>query len=591
MKRNRVARAAENSAPTAIQSANTNKRQRDERSIANERLPLSELFGNQNNVTAFPTSISKGAESVIPVSAGSLQFADSLYSDGSEVLHLSPSLPSSTQGVQNAKAAFREALVNESGCPTGRQKQFDELMTIINSCRETSQGKAIYVSGLPGTGKSLTIRQVVESQKRASTQMPVLLVYVNCMTATTAEELHNSVCQELLKAAVVAGVLSKTETATIGRETSSKTKAPDVRLIELVKNCCKPRGKKNSCSALQQRSLPILVLDEIDSLLAKSSSAVKQMFQLPLLPGCASILFAIANSLDLTERHLPELQQQGFKPHHCIFPAYTKTQLFDIVQNQLSRLPHGSQAIDGRAIEMCARAVAANSGDVRQATRICILALDLAAGNFDSNSANLMLGPIVTPREMSQALSRLASSQSSGSSLASSVKSLPIQQQLALFTVVKATETTRAAAAVSVASTSHLLRSSSKRPATKKRKMASSLVLESPPVTAAGSVSPPTPCSTSSSQSALSSTGNCKNLVGAFVPDLYRDYVSNCRQLMMQPVSQHEFSSMCDLLSQVGLLQMIKAHTTASARVMSRISVADIAAILRDAPAFRTMFP
>jgi cell division control protein 6 len=107
----------------------------------------------------------------------------------------------------------------------------------------------------------------------------------------------------------------------------------------------------------------------------------------------------VANSIDLCERTLPYLEQNNCKPEHVHFSAYDKDQLVQLLLHQLqaahtsssndSAVEHGDDCnaeaehrvkagkrdwkvglqqveLDAGAIEMCARKVAAVSGDARK---------------------------------------------------------------------------------------------------------------------------------------------------------------------------------------------------------------------------------
>ncbi len=73
------------------------------------------------------------------------------------------------------------------------------------------------------------------------------------------------------------------------------------------------------------------------------------------LPGSRLVLVAVANSLDLTERRLPELHARGCRPQLLQFPAYSRGQILSILQQRLNTLP--GPVFATKALEFCARKV------------------------------------------------------------------------------------------------------------------------------------------------------------------------------------------------------------------------------------------
>lgn len=97
----------------------------------------------------------------------------------------------------------------------------------------------------------------------------------------------------------------------------------------------------SSSNVPQHTSLPphIVVLDEIDNIAKKSLSDLVQLFKLPHQPGVSVLVVGIANSIDLTERALPELRLQLVTPRLVTFNAYTAQQLGAILDTIVQQMP------------------------------------------------------------------------------------------------------------------------------------------------------------------------------------------------------------------------------------------------------------
>jgi Cdc6-like AAA superfamily ATPase len=97
-------------------------------------------------------------------------------------------------------------------------------------------------------------------------------------------------------------------------------------------------NSSSSSSNLQQPP-HIVVLDEIDNIAKHSLPGMVQLFKLPYTPGVSVMVVGIANSIDLTERTLPELRLQLVTPRLITFSAYTAQQLAAILERVLDQLP------------------------------------------------------------------------------------------------------------------------------------------------------------------------------------------------------------------------------------------------------------
>ncbi|GMY27210.1 cell division control protein 6 homolog B-like, partial [Fagus crenata] len=77
----------------------------------------------------------------------------------------------------------------------------------------------------------------------------------------------------------------------------------------------------------------------------------------------------IANAIDLVDYFLPRLQSLNCKPMVVTFRAYSKDQIHKMLHERLMELPY--TVFQPQALELCARKVAAASGDMRKALCVC----------------------------------------------------------------------------------------------------------------------------------------------------------------------------------------------------------------------------
>jgi Cdc6-like AAA superfamily ATPase len=172
-----------------------------------------------------------------------------------------------------------------------------------------------------------------------------------------------------------------------------------------------------------------LVLDEVDYL---SQRLLYDVFELPTLPATRLAVVGIANRLDLPLKVLPLLQATNRAPRVVTFRPYTAAELTAIVHARLADAGVDAD-LHAVAISLAAKKVASMSGDARRMLDVCREAM-LALEAGDDVSA---IGAV------SQILARGGRS----SAAADTVRTLPVQHQLALCCVANEEKRMAAAAA------------------------------------------------------------------------------------------------------------------------------------------------
>lgn len=119
----------------------------------------------------------------------------------------------------------------------------------------------------------------------------------------------------------------------------------------------KASSKASSGSTPQVPAPHIVVLDEVDNIAKKSLPDLVQLFRLPHEPGVRLLLVGIANSIDLTERTLPELRLALVTPRLLTFNAYSAAQLGAILDAVAQQMPcrwgEGGGSVGGREGVCC----------------------------------------------------------------------------------------------------------------------------------------------------------------------------------------------------------------------------------------------
>ena len=235
------------------------------------------------------------------------------------------------------------------------------------SCRETERERikgflesaisrggsqlALYISGMPGTGKTATFYEVIRmlsAQQRKGKLPRFRFVEVNGLKLPNPEETYSVLAKLILN------------------DSSLKLSAA------------------KACQALEahfsshdpKREVCVLLIDEIDQLVTKKQQLLYNIFDWPQRPHAGLVVVGIANTMDLPERLLPRIQSR-LGEGRVMFAPYNRTQIEKIVEQRLQ----GIELFDPNAIGFTARKVAGLSGDVRRALQLCRRAVDMCKRN------------------------------------------------------------------------------------------------------------------------------------------------------------------------------------------------------------------
>ncbi|KAI7979247.1 hypothetical protein LOK49_Contig434G00005 [Camellia lanceoleosa] len=306
-------------------------------------------------------------------------------------------------------SAVKEAL-HVSSMPSMVVCRENEQKTVLEFCKqciEQEKAGSLYVCGCPGTGKSLSMERVNESlldwAKGAGFQPPDVLA-INCTSLTNTSEIFSK-------------ILGKNQPR---KKTNSATSALQ-HLQSLYSQKQQSTGMK----------MTLIIADELDYLITKDRAVLHDLFMLTTFPFSRCILIGIANAIDLADRFLPRLQSLNCKPMVVTFRAYSKDQIILILQQRLMALPY--TVFQPQALELCARKVAAASGDMRKALCICRNAIEMLEAELRDSACNLDFYNLqVRVNHMAVALSKTYRSP-----ILDTIQSLPQHQQIILCSAVK----------------------------------------------------------------------------------------------------------------------------------------------------------
>eukprot|EP00743_Colponemidia_sp_Colp-15_P003960 GILK01004271.1.p1 GENE.GILK01004271.1~~GILK01004271.1.p1 ORF type:complete len:468 (+),score=87.07 GILK01004271.1:97-1500(+) len=322
-------------------------------------------------------------------------------------------------------------LLHQSSVPaqiTGREQEKETISTFIQTSLRNRAAGSMYICGSPGTGKTASLEEIHKFLlgwiKQEKIQPAPKVIKLNGMTFTEPNKVYNKLFEDL-------GLSKKKKTGTV-KDTQTA----------IVKELCRAKDK--------QTPMNVVVIDEMDQLMTKDQSVLYQLFEWPSLPNSSLILIGIANSVDMTSSILPYLRTKRCEPILTIYKPYEKEDIARIIQERLSQIKSEQPIIEPLAIEMVARKVSKFSGDVRKALDICRRAIDTVSAEMRNQPT--VESMLLDDESMSMHASATAPSapvgtvtlkhvnnimaSAFGSPHVSTIKSLPLHQQICLCVAV-----------------------------------------------------------------------------------------------------------------------------------------------------------
>ncbi|KAK3004804.1 hypothetical protein RJ639_018430, partial [Escallonia herrerae] len=251
--------------------------------------------------------------------------------------------------IEKAKATLLLATLPKS-LPC-RNKETEEITAFIKEaiCNDQCLGRCLYVHGVPGTGKTMSVLAVMRnlrSEVDSGSIKPYCFVEINGLKLASPENIYRVIYEALS-----------------GHRVSWK------KALHLLNE----RFSSGPKSGKEDNRPCILLIDELDLLVTRNQSVLYNILDWPTKPQSKLIVIGIANTMDLPEKLLPRISSRMGMQRLCFSP-YNYLQLQEIISSRLK----GIDAFEKQAIEFASRKVAAVSGDARRALEICRRAAELA---------------------------------------------------------------------------------------------------------------------------------------------------------------------------------------------------------------------
>eukprot|EP00917_Polyrhabdina_sp_WS-2016_P019909 GHVP01042533.1.p2 GENE.GHVP01042533.1~~GHVP01042533.1.p2 ORF type:complete len:432 (-),score=84.25 GHVP01042533.1:5075-6370(-) len=222
-----------------------------------------------------------------------------------------------------------------------REHELSELLEQIHTFLRNWVGRPVYLSGMPGTGKTAIVRKALESIQSQENSY-VQIVFLNAQSFSNPYSVYS----------VILKVLEPKYRRVDGKKAMTQ-----------VKVSLKSKSKKNRV---------ILIVDEIDKLIRKNQSI---MYNLLELLGPKLMLITISNTMALLERLAPKIaSRMGYASIQ--FLPYSETQLHQILKRRLESIK--GLDFQTQALTYLAKTVASQTGDMRRALALARRAVEMS---------------------------------------------------------------------------------------------------------------------------------------------------------------------------------------------------------------------
>uniref|UniRef100_A0AAQ5ZF47 Origin recognition complex subunit 1 n=1 Tax=Amphiprion ocellaris TaxID=80972 RepID=A0AAQ5ZF47_AMPOC len=295
--------------------------------------------------------------------------------------------------LEEARARLHVSSVPES-LPC-REQEFQDIYSFVESKIIDGTGGCMYISGVPGTGKTATVHEVMRCLQHAADvdEIPTFhFIEINGMKMTDPHQAYVQILQNL----------------------TGQKATPDHAAALLDKRFNNPAPRKQTT---------VLLVDELDLLWTRKQNVMYNLFDWPTQRHARLVVLTIANTMDLPERIMINRVASRLGLTRMSFQPYSFKQLQQIIMSRLNKV----KAFEEDALQLVSRKVAALSGDARRCLDICRRATEICEHSTTNPSATGLVGM----SHVMEALNEMFSS-----AYITAIKCASMQEQLFLRAVI-----------------------------------------------------------------------------------------------------------------------------------------------------------
>lgn len=294
---------------------------------------------------------------------------------------LSPKLVSDSENgeicAEVVGAALRRALSLSTRPETlvGREDKYEIVYNEVENAIHSGKGGALYVTGVPGTGKTAVVTRVLEDLQTSEDAEEFDVAFVNGMHLQSPDRVYSELYY-VLTGAKFSAARAQTEIAQHLKTTNK---------------------------------MLVVVVDEVDALVTANPAVLYTLFNWPA-EGLPAFIITIANTLDLIDRALPRVKSRagGRKLEFSPYAAEElKTIINGRVQEAAKDLCHPELIMTSATATMAAQVCARESGDARRVLHLLSAASEVA---LRESTGEPLESPLITVKHISECRNQLVSS-------------------------------------------------------------------------------------------------------------------------------------------------------------------------------------
>jgi Cdc6-like AAA superfamily ATPase len=235
--------------------------------------------------------------------------------------------------------------------PCREKEQITIYDYIRNGLDTLGSYSCLYISGMPGTGKTACVNAMINKLKHQSMNSIVKVptfdfFYLNGMKVANPNNVFKLIYEHLFSD---------------GRSTNLN------KCISSLDNFFKNRKDCNYAMNLNINNQHlVLVIDEIDCLITKKQALLYNIFNWTTYAHSKLIIISISNTLDLPEKLQPKIRSR-MGNNRLIFKPYGRDELLKIIEVKVQNIGLFSKD----AQRFSAMKVSAINGDLRRVLQIC----------------------------------------------------------------------------------------------------------------------------------------------------------------------------------------------------------------------------
>lgn len=238
-------------------------------------------------------------------------------------------------------------------CRQSEQQKIEEHIT--NGLKTSGCYSSLYISGMPGTGKTASVKASLSKLKMQAKKHLIKdfdALIVNGMKINSINNVYKQIYAFIF---------------------NDETKVSSNKCCTMLELFFKNRDSYYMKSELRNPKNVhiILLIDEIDCLVSKKMNLLYNIFNWTTFPEAKLIVISISNTMDLPQKTLAKVSSR-MGTNQLPFKPYSKQELEEILEKCL---PYYG-VFNKDAISFCCSKVASISGDLRRILHICNAALD-----------------------------------------------------------------------------------------------------------------------------------------------------------------------------------------------------------------------